>query len=221
MRFDRLRFDGYQISEFNAARPQRFVMPEVPLQANATELLILEKVRSCWSASIKLTQRELARITGLSLGMTNAVLKRLVATGWMSLSRHSARTITYLVTPEGQAELSRRYGDHLGRAIRATSVFGGRVEAFVADAKKSGVTRMVLIGGSTAEFILENACERHSLVFLKSADVDRWAEANVGDSLAIVFGELSAMSRSPAGLRGMSLDLATIPMPEPEHGAVL
>ncbi len=53
-------------------------------------------------------QRELARAVGMSLGMTNALLKRLAAKGFITMKKANSRKIQYVITPEGMQEAARR-----------------------------------------------------------------------------------------------------------------
>ena len=55
-----------------------------------------------------INQRDLAEIAGLSLGMTNSILKRLVHKGLLSINKVNNRNIRYLVTPSGLEAISSR-----------------------------------------------------------------------------------------------------------------
>jgi len=62
-------------------------------------------------ASKATSQRELAQASGLSLGMTNVLLKRFVERGWIKLSHLNKRKVLYALTAEGMEEISRRVVD--------------------------------------------------------------------------------------------------------------
>jgi DNA-binding MarR family transcriptional regulator len=136
-------------------------------------LALLERVQAASIAESRLTQRELARSVGLSLGMTNILVRRLVERGWLALRRHSAKSITYLLTPEGTGEIARRTRGYFERASRLVAAQGERIEAFVMEARRKGATAIVLVGSSPSDFILERSCETHGLVFMKSANPDK------------------------------------------------
>ena len=55
-----------------------------------------------------ISQREIARRSGLSVGMINAVLKKLVHIGYVKTSNLNRRSIQYLLTPQGFAEKARK-----------------------------------------------------------------------------------------------------------------
>lgn len=62
------------------------------------ELTVLESLKG---ASQSISQRELARRTGFSVGLINAVIKRLVQTGYVKTSHLNKRQLEYLLTAEG------------------------------------------------------------------------------------------------------------------------
>jgi DNA-binding MarR family transcriptional regulator len=138
-----------------------------------TELSILESIAAANSSSESLTQRDLARSTGLSLGMTNALLKRLAERGWIKLTRISTRTIRYALNPEGMAEIARRSAAYFRRSARNADIYRERLESFVLDQLRAGIGTIVLVGSSDLDFLLEYICERHGIIFLKSADLGR------------------------------------------------
>ncbi|HPG86689.1 MAG TPA: winged helix-turn-helix transcriptional regulator, partial [Spirochaetales bacterium] len=75
---------------------------DAPVSDDA-ELVILESIYSSQKRSRALTQRDLAEAAGLSLGMTNALVKRFSDKGWVLLKRLNSRNIQYALTPDGVA----------------------------------------------------------------------------------------------------------------------
>jgi EPS-associated MarR family transcriptional regulator len=71
------------------------------MQHNETHLLVLRLLES----NPRLTQRELAKKLGISLGKTNYCLKSLITSGWVKLGNFernpSKRDYLYLLTPKG------------------------------------------------------------------------------------------------------------------------
>lgn len=159
------------------------------MQSSDTELNILEQVRDASGEEGRLTQRELASAVGLSLGMTNALLRRMAEKGWLVLNRSSTRSIRYLLTPAGSAELARRTLGYFRRASENVSRYRERIEAFVIHAKAEGVRTIVLVGTSEADFVLEAVCSRHGVSFLKSADPERARGLAERPGMAMVWGE--------------------------------
>ena len=63
-------------------------------------------------------QRDLARVVGLSLGMTNAILKRLMEKGWLMIKKVNNRNIQYIVNPKGIEQITRRSYRYFKRTIK-------------------------------------------------------------------------------------------------------
>jgi len=110
-------------------------------------------------------QRPLARAAGCSLGLTNAILKRLITKGFVTARRVSGTRLAYAVTPEGTHEIARRTYRYLRRTIRHVVNYKEAVDALVAGARDRGVTTVLLRGGSDLAFLVEYAAEQHELVF--------------------------------------------------------
>lgn len=137
------------------------------------ELAILEHIYSSQKRDSGVTQRDLAEASGLSLGMTNALLKRFSDKGWLLLQRLNARNIRYALTPEGINEIVHRTYRYLRRTARAAGLYRDLIEEFVMRKKREGADRLVLAGVSDLDFLLEYACERHGLLFIKAADPEK------------------------------------------------
>lgn len=81
--------------------------------ANDKELRLLEALSEQECSS----QRQMARRTGLSLGLVNLILRRLAKTGYIKIAALDGRTVRYVLTPKGTAELARRSYDYLRHVV--------------------------------------------------------------------------------------------------------
>ncbi len=68
------------------------------------ELKIIEEI----SREKNLTQRKISHKLGLSLGMTNLVLKRLANKGYIKVKGLNRRKVQYILTPKGFAEKTKK-----------------------------------------------------------------------------------------------------------------
>jgi len=110
-------------------------------------------------------QRDMAEAIGMSLGMTNLLLKELSAKGWMLMRKLSPRKVQYVLTPEGVKELSRRSYRFLKKSIRNVADCRAQLEALVVEAKGTGSTGLQLVGSSDLDFVVEHLCRQHGLAF--------------------------------------------------------
>jgi DNA-binding MarR family transcriptional regulator len=117
-------------------------------------------------------QRDMAEAIGLSLGMTNMLLKELSARGWMMMRRLTARKVQYWLTPEGLKELSRRSYRFLKKSIHRVAECRVRLEFLVLEVKRLGSRGVWLIGNSDVDFVLDYLCRQHGVAFCVSAELN-------------------------------------------------
>jgi len=134
------------------------------------ELAILENIYASEKKAEVVRQRDLAAASGASLGMTNAILKRLAGRGMIAVRKLNSRKVHYAVTPAGVNELARRSYRYFKRTIRNVVFYRDRIDEAVAKSKIRGEQAVLLIGISDLDFIVEHACDRHGLPFLKAVD---------------------------------------------------
>lgn len=163
---------------------------DFPASEVDSELALLEGVyASVREGKESVTQRGLAEDAGLSLGMTNLLLKRCVERGWIMIRRANARRLQYVLTGEGINEIARRTYRYFRRASRSVSLYRDLIEAFVMARKRAGCARVVLAGPSDLDFLLEYACERHGLLFARTGDIDLAARMAGTIDMCVVVGE--------------------------------
>lgn len=123
----------------------------------------LEILKTIHKRQDQVKQRDLAEISGLSLGMTNAILHRLAKKGWITIRRLNNRNILYAVTPKGVEEIIRRSYHFFKRTIKNVVVYREAIEELIKTAKREGYSRYVIIGKSDLDFIVDHACRTHGL----------------------------------------------------------
>ncbi len=74
-----------------------------------------------------ITQRELAKRTGLSLGSVNVLLKRLIHKGLLKIEHVNSRTIKYMLTPKGLMEKVRLTYQYIVLSYNRISVIENKV----------------------------------------------------------------------------------------------
>lgn len=116
-----------------------------------------------------LHQRDLSRIVGLSLGMTNAILKRLATKGYLMVRKVNNRNIKYVVSPAGVEEISRRGYHYFKRTIKNIVNYKENLQGLLQEVKGRGVERIVLEGESDVDFIIEHLCAKTGLQFSRAS----------------------------------------------------
>jgi len=134
-----------------------------------SELNLLESLSEMHSEGKTPSQRDLAEASGLSLGMTNALLRHFAERGWIKFSHLTGRSLQYALTPEGIVEVSRRAVSFFARAARNTSLYRGRINEFVREARDRGYGVLMLLGPAELDFLFDYSCERYGLEFRKSS----------------------------------------------------
>ncbi len=121
-------------------------------------------------AAKHLSQRSIASALGMSVGLTNAILKRLSDKGFLMMRRINAHNVHYLVTAEGIEHISRRSYRYLRRTIGHVVRYKERLREFCREQKHAGVTEIVLTGESDLAFILEWCAQKEGLTFRQAAE---------------------------------------------------
>lgn len=179
------------------------------------EFNLLETIYSTQEDNATLSQRELAGKAGLSLGMTNVLLRRFVERGWVKLSHLSRRSLGYILTPQGLDEILRRSLAYFSRAAKSASLYRGRIEAFVGALSARNFSTLVLEGPAELDFLFEYSCERHGLEFVKNPKAKRRSLLASQNSTMFVFSHLLDDATSP------SLPAAVFAAEPPLHSVTL
>lgn len=110
------------------------------------------------------TQRELAKTLGVSLGLANAFVKRVVKKGYFKVTTIPGKRVRYLLTPTGFVEKSRLTVQYLHYSLNFYRRVHGILKDTMAHLRARGIRRVAVIGtGELAEltclFLREAALE--------------------------------------------------------------
>ena len=132
-----------------------------------------------------ITQRELARRTGLSLGAVNVLIKRLINKGLQKIEHINPRTIRYILTPKGLMEKARLTYQYIVLSCNHISSIESKIEQIVKNKKDSAE---IFLYGEKAELYdiiiskLRSLNEPYRLI----NDIDKAITQN-GDNIIIVW----------------------------------
>jgi len=92
----------------------------------------------------RITQRELAKRTGLSLGSVNVLLKRLIYKGLIKIEHINSKTIKYILTPKGMLEKARLTYHYIVSSYNYISGIEQKIEKIIGN--KNNSVKLILYG---------------------------------------------------------------------------
>jgi DNA-binding MarR family transcriptional regulator len=100
------------------------------------------------------TQRKISRQIGLSLGMTNIVMKRLIAKGYVKVKGLNRRNVQYILTPRGFAEKVKKTHRYLLRTIDTLKAVKKKIQDVVSEYYEKGEKNFIILGeGEFADIV--------------------------------------------------------------------
>jgi DNA-binding MarR family transcriptional regulator len=102
------------------------------------------------------SQRELAKTTGLSLGMINIMLKKLVEAGYLQVSPLNKRKMQYLLTPRGSLETVRKQFRHATETIKNHQRLRSKVSSLLKELHASGYDYFSIQGDGELKELVES-----------------------------------------------------------------
>jgi DNA-binding MarR family transcriptional regulator len=142
------------------------------------------KNQNAYPAIDTCSQRSIAKTLNLSLGMTNAIIKRLAEKGWVTIHKINGRNLRYSLTPEGTREVARRTYRYLRRTMGQVGRWKEKIEVYMRELKAQGYTRVHLVGESDLDFILEHCAIKAGMEWEQGQQLDNTQEP--GTTLVLV-----------------------------------
>ncbi|MBU1726450.1 MAG: winged helix-turn-helix transcriptional regulator [Candidatus Omnitrophica bacterium] len=121
------------------------------------------------------TQRHIAKNAGISLGLTNLIIKRLIKKGYIKIQEAPARTVIYTLTPQGLSEKIRKSYEFTLSTINLMSGIKSAIQDIIINEYKHGVRNFVICGYGEISAFTEIALRELNLediVISKSEDKD-------------------------------------------------
>lgn len=140
------------------------------------EIIVLEKIKN---SKNNIRQRDLSRWLGISLGMTNVILKRLVNKGLLKIHKINNRNIKYLVSPKGLEAIAKKSYICFKNTVKNVVIYKKVITELLREIKKKGFSGVSLIGFSDIDFLIEYICSKCGLLFSRKYE----------DSFYIIYSE--------------------------------
>ncbi len=111
---------------------------------------VLAKVHSA-------NQRELSSRAGMSLGMTNVVLKRLAKKGLLKIRQLNRRKVDYLLTSRGFSEKTKKSYRYMLKTIDSVNIIKAHIQVVLRTAMEKNRREFVMLGDGDFHDIVELA----------------------------------------------------------------
>ncbi len=129
------------------------------------------------------TQAILASQLGVAVGTVNWHLKRLIAKGYVKVTRAERRKLRYLITPEGLALRTRLTIDYLEQQFLMYRRIRKDVREYVEQIKASGYDRLNLVGEGDVADICRLTCLEQNVLIVKQAGIPTLEVRGLGVAL--------------------------------------
>jgi len=105
----------------------------------------------------KPTQRHIAEKVGISLGLTNLIIKRLIKKGYIKIREVPPRTIMYMLTPKGLAEKTKKSYFFTLRTINSIKAIKENIQNIIIKGYEQGARDFIISGDGELAIITEIA----------------------------------------------------------------
>ncbi len=106
-------------------------------------------------APLGANQRDLSRHMDLSLGMTNMLIRRLIAKGFIRIEQLNKRKVQYILTPKGFAEKMRKSIKYTLKTVNSIGLIKNRIKEILLDSYKNGVRNFYIFGKNDLSMLVE------------------------------------------------------------------
>ncbi len=104
--------------------------------------------------NLNTTQRKISRQIGLSLGMTNLVIRKLIAKGYIKVKGLDRRRVQYILTPRGFAEKVKKTHRYLLGTIETLREVKEKIQDTILEYYEKGEKNFIILGkGELADVI--------------------------------------------------------------------
>lgn len=149
------------------------------------ELKIIEEI----ARNKGITQRELSRKAGVSLGMVNMSLKKLIRRGYIKVKGMNKRSLEYVLTPKGFTEKAKKSYHYFRNTLSSLRKMKARVQSIILEEYVKGGREFVILGEGELADIVELSIKGLSMGDLKYRRVRSEREIGEKDVVVLVAKE--------------------------------
>ncbi|HEX9062078.1 MAG TPA: winged helix-turn-helix transcriptional regulator [Clostridia bacterium] len=148
------------------------------------ELQILSGIQE----NSSITQRDLAQRTGLSLGNVNILIKKLAKKGLVKIERLNAKTIKYILTPQGIKEKASATYNYIVYSYRYIEAINSKIDEFTKFFTTEDLNSTIVLFGNEDEVcqILKDKLTKLEMYFKIFSSIERLKIALLNKNLCVL-----------------------------------
>lgn len=154
----------------------------MPERTEDYEFKIIDEI----GKDLNTTQRRISHQIGLSLGMTNLIMKRLIAKGYVKVKGLNRRNVQYILTPRGFAEKVRKTHRYLLRTIDTLKTVKEKIQDTVLEYYEKGERNFIILGKGELADIVEISLRDIGKRDLRYSRARTPEEVNSKDSIVLL-----------------------------------
>ena len=152
------------------------------LRISEREFKIIEEI----SQNKDLTQRKISHKSGLSLGMTNLILKRLSNKGYIKVKGLNRRKVQYILTAKGFAEKTKKSYRYFLKTIHSLQEMKKKIQHLILMEYEQGKTHFVILGEGELADIVELSLKGLNKSELEYRRISRLEDINSSNAVALL-----------------------------------
>jgi len=117
-------------------------------------------------------QRLIAKKLGISLGLTNLIIKRLAKKGYLKVSQLNARKIEYILTPQGFAEKAKKVLSLYPQDDSTLKILKQKIQQIILNEYNNGKRKFVIQGNNELSELVEISLRNLNLEGLEYTNAD-------------------------------------------------
>jgi len=164
-----------------------------------------EVIRSI-EGSDNYNQRDIARNVGISLGLTNLIIKRMVKKGYLKLRQLTPKKIQYILTPKGIVEKAKKSYSFTRRTINTMRGMKQRIQEAILNDYNQGVRKFAIQGKGELVDLVEIAMRDLALGDISLFKMDDNSAKNDNGYTLIIADEDSNITPKSKGSNNISND---------------
>jgi predicted transcriptional regulator len=136
-------------------------------------------------ADLGSNQRDLSRQLDLSLGLTNMLIKRMIAKGYIRIRQLNKRKVQYILTPKGFSEKMRKSVKYTLKTINSIGLIKERIRNVIMKLHSQGERNFIVLGRSDFALLIEMSLKDANLRDYRITYVDRLPLGKIEGTLLI------------------------------------